>query len=322
MTCYSPTKAYYGPKTKEGKNSIVWKKGESWEGKEINLPCYKCIGCTEERARQWGVRCMHEVSLHKDNCFITLTYDDNNLPSMGEVQLSHFQEFMKRLRKKNVPKNPMEKKTPEWAKWQQEHGIRFYHSAEYGEEKLRPHYHALLFNHDFSDKVYLREEKGNNYYTSQQLSELWPYGHHVIGAATFGSANYIARYVNKKVGKSTDKVRESGLKPEYSTMSRRPGIGKGWYDKYKTDVYPSDEVISGGQSSKPPRFYDNQLDKDNPELLKSIKKKREKEGNRQKLVIFSDGKKMLINENDSFRLPVREKVHEAKIGIMPKTHWR
>ncbi len=305
MACYSPAKAYYGKKTEEGKNSIVWKKGDSYKGEEVYLPCYKCIGCTEQRARQWGIRCMHEVSLHEDNCFITLTYDDENLPKSGNLQIEHFQKFMKRLRRSEPKKK-----------------IRFFHSAEYGDKELRPHYHALLFNHDFKDKIYLREERGNNYYTSKQLSELWPKGYHVIGAATFGSANYIARYVNKKAGKSSEIARENGLKPEYSTMSRRPGIGKGWYDKYNKDVYPSDEVISGGQSSKPPRFYDNELDKVNPELLKSIKKQRQKDGNRQKLVTFSDGKKMLINENDSFRLPIREEVHKAKLRENPKTHWR
>lgn len=305
MACYSPAKAYKGKPRPDGKVNIVWRRAEAWKGEELYLPCSKCIGCREQQARGWALRCMHEISLHDENSFITLTYDNGNMPYNGGLRLDHWQKFMKRLRKANAGKK-----------------IRFFHSGEYGDQLKRPHYHAILFGKDFNDKVKLKEAKGNKYYTSKELSELWPYGYHLIGEATFGSACYIARYVHKKAGKSKDEAIERGVRPEYSTMSRRPGIGKGWYDKYKAEVYPSDEIISKGVSSKPPRFYDNLLDKENPLLLKQIKKQREKDGRRIKLVTYSDGKKVLVNENDSFRLPVREEVHRAKLDLNKKRHWR
>ena len=66
----------------------------------LELPCGQCIGCRLERSRQWAMRCLHEASLHENNAFITLTYDDSNLPRGGSLDYSDFQKFMKRLRKR------------------------------------------------------------------------------------------------------------------------------------------------------------------------------------------------------------------------------
>lgn len=254
---------------------------------------------------------MHEISQHKDNSYITLTYDDNNMPPKCELQLSDWQKFMKRLRKQERGKK-----------------ISYFHSGEYGSinNTKRPHYHAILFGHRFKDQVKLKTYNGNNLYTSQELNDLWPYGYHTIGEATFGSACYIARYVQKKVGKSTEEEDSLGLRPEYSTMSRNPAIGKRWFEKYKSEVYPSDEVISNGIASKPPKYYDLLLDKENPQLLKSIKKKREKDGSKLVPTKVKIGpnkyKTVLVNDNDSFRLPIKEICKQAKIAQNNKSYWR
>lgn len=63
-------------------------------------------------------------------------------------------------------------------------------------------------------------------------------------------------------------------KPEYTTMSRRPGIGKLWFDKFSTDIYPSDQCIVNGQKVKPPKFYDTQYELQNPESFFDIKEQR------------------------------------------------
>jgi hypothetical protein len=40
-------------------------------------------------------------------------------------------------------------------------------------------------------------------------------------------------------------------------MSLKPGIAKGWFDRFSSDVYPEDVVVlRGGKRSKPPRYYD------------------------------------------------------------------
>ena len=142
--------------------------------------------------------------------------------------------------------------------------VRVFYCGEYGDKLGRPHYHAVLFNFDFKDKVYWRTVNDCKYYTSPSLSELWPFGHSTIGAVTFESAAYVARYTTKKI---TGKDAEAHYKkvdadtgeivkvlPEFCGMSLKPGIGKPWLDKYgKTDVFPYDECVARGARCKPPR---------------------------------------------------------------------
>ena len=54
-------------------------------------------------------------------------------------------------------------------------------------------------------------------------------------------------------------------------MSRMPGIGKTWLEKYKSDVYPHDYVVINNHKVKPPRYYDSLLSE---EELADLKKKR------------------------------------------------
>jgi hypothetical protein len=49
-------------------------------------------------------------------------------------------------------------------------------------------------------------------------------------------------------------------KPEYASMSRRPGIGSEWFKKYKGDCYPKDFVTMNGKKVRPPKFYDRMLE--------------------------------------------------------------
>ena len=180
MTCFHPIQAYKSTElTKKGKRKIVFKKAEGVPFLELTLPCGQCVGCRLERSRQWAIRCVHEASMHKKNCFITLTFDNQHLPKDGSLDVRDFQLFMKRVRKRFGT------------------NIRFYHCGEYGEKLGRPHYHACLFNFDFEDKILWKEINGQKLYISQSLSELWPFGFSTIGEVTYQSAAYVARYIMK-----------------------------------------------------------------------------------------------------------------------------
>lgn len=298
MPCYFPLRAYKGKSEDGCKIRVVFRRPESWRGESLSLPCGQCVGCRLERSRQWATRCVHEASLYEDNCFVTLTYDDEHLPKDGGLVLEDFQLFMKRLRKK-------------YGK-----GVRYYHCGEYGEQFKRPHYHALLFNHDFRDKKFFSERNGNRVFTSDTLSGLWKKGFSVIGDVTFESAAYVARYVMKKVTGGPAKEFYGERRPEYSTMSRRPGIGKAWFDKYRGDVYPADRVIIRGAISRPPRFYDTQLGKVDASSLALLKIEREK--NSWKFVedYLSNGKRILVPDNCDSRLRVKEVVKRAQIATL------
>jgi len=59
--------------------------------------------------------------------------------------------------------------------------------------------------------------------------------------------------------------------PEYTTMSRRPGIAQAWLEKYWTDIYPGDFVVIDNVKMKPPKYYDQQMEKHQPEIYEQIK---------------------------------------------------
>lgn len=202
---------------------------------------------------------MHESQLHADNYFATYTYSDENLPANNSLYKKHMQDFWKRYRKK-------------FGK------VRMYYCGEYGETTHRPHYHALVFGHRLPDLEHHSQSGSNRLYISETLNRLWGLGHTLVGDLTFESASYVARYATKKLTGPAGKKQyeDRGLVPPYCCMSRRPGIGSDWYDKFNTDVYPSDEVICRGKyTSKPPRYYDEQLKKINPDLYNQIKATRE-----------------------------------------------
>jgi hypothetical protein len=239
---------------------------------------------------------MHEAQMHENNSFITLTYNEENLPSGGSLVKSDYQNFMKRLRKSIAPKL-----------------VRYYHCGEYGENLGRPHYHALLFGHDFEDKKYFSGKKESAVYTSNELSKLWPFGFAVSGSVTFESAAYVARYVMKKVTGKMAQDHYGSLLPEYTTMSRRPGIAKAWYEKYKTDVYPHDRIIVRGNPTRPPRFYDNILGVEDPSQLALLKIKREKDCVHYVDDVLSDGTRIRVSDSSGPRLLVKEEVKNAQI---------
>lgn len=296
MPCYSPLKGYKSKHRNEsGKRSLVFNSKDGFIDMPISVPCGQCIGCRLEYSRQWAMRCMHEASLHEDNSFITLTYDDKFLPPNGSLRKADFQKFMKRLRARNGG------------------NIRFFHAGEYGRRNHRPHYHALLFGFDFSDKIHWTNRNEIPVWRSDFLEQVWPFGQTEIGSVTFESAAYVARYMVSKFKGDADDVEihyavpgEGGeiigqMEPEYATMSRRPGIGKKWFDEYKEEVFLSDSIIVRGQEMKPPKYYDGQYELTNPQDWKAVKGARKRARNLQ-------------DETDE-RLEVRQTVARARINL-------
>ena len=295
MPCYSPLKGWKDQDT----GGIVFRRENGRE--EMEVACGQCLGCRLDHSRMWAMRIVHESSLHEfdgGNCFVTLTYRDKSecdvdqlrngfhVPDDWSLNKKHFQDFMKRLRRFYAPQK-----------------IRFFHCGEYGnscEHGLdlelvgcplcnvgRPHYHACLFNCSFADLESYGSSNGELRYTSPTLERIWQYGFVDVGELNFDSAAYVARYILKKVtGVSADdhylKIDLDGcanwLQPEYVTMSRRPGIGRDWFEKFKDDVFPSDEVpVPGlGVLKKVPRYYEEIFKEENPLSLEEIKEVRRK----------------------------------------------
>ena len=265
MACFHPLKGW----RRRDSAGIGWKPSEVYIDQPMSVPCGQCIGCRLDHSRQWAVRMMHEAQLHEHNWFVTLTYDDEHLPEWGSLNKAHFQAFVNRLRKARYPAK-----------------VRYFHCGEYGDQTGRPHYHAALFGVDFPDRMHFSNRGEHKVWASDELGQLWGNGLTELGTLTFESAAYIARYVTKKVtGKRADSHYERvdpatgelrRIEREYATMSRRPGIGRGWLQRYMTDVYPHDSVIVRGQETKPPRYYDKVLEQSDPDVYQAVRWMRRK----------------------------------------------
>lgn len=282
MACYRPLKAWKSRERNDetGKYGITFNPMRAlMQDSPLVLACGQCIGCRADKAQAWGIRCRHEAQMHDASCFFTLTYDEQNVPADFSVKLSHWQAFMRRTRKRIKVK-----------------GLRFAGGGEYGEHGLRPHYHGLFFNYDFPDKKLRQKRNGYPVYTSELLGELWPLGSSELGSVTHASAEYCSRYTLKKItGKPADDHywrvspvdgEAHRVEPEFFTMSRRPGLGSAWFDRYGSDAFAftrtadgkvrgvSDFLIVDGRRVRPPAFYLNKLEEADQKPIKRARKRR------------------------------------------------
>lgn len=220
------------------------------------VKCGQCMECRLAYSREWAIRITHEQMMHEKSCFLTLTYNDVNLPRYGQLIKRDLQLFFKKLRK-------------HYGKF------RYVASGEYGDINRRPHFHIALFGLDFNDDriPYGEGIRGDKMFVSPSVGLIWgksvfPMGH-TIGSLTFESAAYIARYITKRISGPNASPRplaccpETGdlvmPNPEFLLCSK--GIGKGWFrDYFFTDAFPHARIItSQGTPAPVPRYYKSLL---------------------------------------------------------------
>lgn len=290
--CTRPIEAWQSDEFDNGfKKKIVFKahSSEPWtEGRfhfnnKVCIPCGKCIECRLKKTYQWSDRIMLEAEQYNVNSFITLTYDDNNLPYItlnnGDIvptlRHSDVQKFLKRLRKSCEPAK-----------------LRFFMCGEYGETTRRPHYHIIIFNYFPDDCIRLYSDNGNTAYTSPKLERIWSYGQVVIGQLNPTTARYVSGYLLKK---QFENSKNYVNKPPYISMSKRPGLAHNYYinnrDKLKQGALIYPPMSSPSRSLD---YFDRLIEKENPEVLYQLKTER------------SDSN-TLIYGNDK---PVFDKEHE------------
>ena len=273
----------------------------------MEVPCGQCLGCRLDYRRMWAMRIAHEAAMHEHsggNCFITLTYRDKaictrqqwekglHVPDDWSLNPTHMTKFMKRLRKAFPNKE-----------------IRYFYAGEYGRkckhgidvERVgcplcntgRPHYHACLFNHTFTDLEPYESDGGIIRYTSPTLDRIWGYGFVDVGELTYNSASYVAGYITKKMnGHHADDWYMTFdlngevvyIHPEFVRMSRgnqkykgqKCGIGAQWYEKYKDDCHSSDGTPVPGHGMMPgvPRYYDKIFEENDPVAFEEMKEVR------------------------------------------------
>lgn len=305
MPCYHPVTAWRSRdvNTATGKRSLVFNERLGMDNSQLEIPCGNCIGCRLDNARSWSIRLMHERQQHELCCFLTLTYDNHNLPYPPSLDKRHFQLFMKRLRKYHHYNNPDAPK------------IKYYMCGEYGGNTNRPHYHAIIFGLNFADKrPFKKGKRGDQIFTSEKLNELWGMGYCWIGSVTFQSAGYVARYCLKKVNgdASDDHYRFvdpatgecTQLLKEY--MAGSQGLGLSHFLEHHEQMYIRDSCIVNGKQAPVPKYYDRKLGQMNPELLEEIKQRRK------------DRAVLRKEDNTRERLAVRKEVKQAQVNLLKR----
>lgn len=204
------------------------------------FPCGKCPNCVKRRVQMWTFRLLQEQKISLSSVFMTLTYNDENLPfsdnGLMTLHKPHFQNFMKRLRKhiSNHEENVR---------------LKYYTVGEYGSQYHRPHFHSIMFN----IPRYLLE-------APLVLETIWSHGTIRIDPCNAGTIGYVTGYVNKKtIRQETDELDDR--LPECSMMSK--GMGKNYLTEnivkyYKENLKPY-MVIEGGVKMSIPRYYKDKI---------------------------------------------------------------
>lgn len=229
----------------------------------LEVPCGKCPSCRSNWCRDWSIRAYHESLLYSSNVFLTLTYEEKNLPNIyiddgDRSPKDDYVKFMKRFRM-NLLRELGQK-------------VRFFHVFEYGSSFKRPHHHAIIFNTSLPDKTLWKVKGGFPIYRSPILEKSWTYGFSTVQNVTYEVCAYVARYCMKKVDVDSDFY--DGRVSEFNLKSRMPGLGNGWFQKFKDDVYNNDELVIKNYVTRPPRYYDNLYDNINSPRMEVIKNAR------------------------------------------------
>lgn len=219
--------------------------------KMVSVPCGMCRECLTQSARDWSFRILKEAEIHEDNYFITLTYDDDHIPSDRMLDVEAIKNFNKKL-KVYLNRKGLDST------------FRFYGVGEYGGQTARPHYHVIYFGLPIPDLKYVcKSVNGDLVFDSNFIRSVWANGNITIEGVSIGSAAYVARYCDKK--KRLNKLEKQELKakgivPEFSRMSNRPGIGA-WFlddvvDRVSKGLY---ESYVNGKSYSYPLYYNRKM---------------------------------------------------------------
>jgi hypothetical protein len=177
----------------------------------IAYGCGRCLPCRIKKRSTWTHRILLEATQHKMSAFITLTYDEENLPKNGSLVKEHHTKFMKDLRSLIYPKK-----------------IRYFMVGEYGETTERPHYHYIIFGLPTCLRGRTDHRKEYCCQNCDPIKKIWKKGSVDLGELNSHSAQYIGGYVTKKMTNPKDKATQEWLKgrvAEFSRQSLKPGIG-------------------------------------------------------------------------------------------------
>lgn len=232
-------------------------------GKAFLVPCGQCLACRINRTTEWTIRLLMELRTCENGeaSFVTLTYNDANLPSDYSLHKEDFQKFMKRLRKDLA----YDGRT-----------VRYFACGEYGlnpRKKLptgfgRPHYHAIIFGLDPNDDCDRELVKSNWTLCNRERFDRGKKSG--IGTVTSDSIQYVTGYIRKKLlGESIRSYKDAGIIPPFQVQSKFLGL-QGFED-YMLEYNNPDFIMFNGHKISIPRYFREKFLLDNGSVLESIR---------------------------------------------------
>lgn len=238
MQCYSPIHI-----KNEGAESLL----KPWR----TVPCGKCPACVANKASQWYTRLLMQQRYSDNAVFVTLTYADENLPSVRwddeghwniDVSKDDIKHYHYRLRKALGPEKSKR--------------LKYFLVSEYGPSPTgvsvygainRPHYHVIYFNLDRDDY--------------HKVTASWNKGFTEFGDLTEGRIRYVAGYVIEK------NFTPIGRERPFTFISN--GIGASYVDKQGAFNSSIERmyVPYHGKRLPLPRYYKDKLFSDNDKRL-------------------------------------------------------
>lgn len=294
MSCFHPVDGFLSWNTSENKYK-VWYNVDTSKftlhhdfDRFVKMPCGKCVGCLDDKAKDWAKRVQLEALYYPGKCyFVTLTYADEFLQDekyqgffgqidrfTGEVFDDCFINVPQLYKPDLVEFVRKVRYTPPYSP-----GLRFFGCGEYGTKAFRPHFHLVLFNlnlpssrnlctaegfHslDFEEDL-IPYARGSPYYVSRHLNKLWPYGLHTIFPYSYSTGKYVAKYLVKDQQASEKAslpyfIHDGRTKP-FLHMSRRPGIARRFFvENYDRLLHFGNVAISspnGAFNTSVPQFF-------------------------------------------------------------------
>ena len=236
MKCADPVLCYLDSKGKRKFRNFSFAR-KSIQGiplDHIVFDCGKCLSCRKKRAYELAARCVLHSSLYKENCFLTLTYDEKKDGYHNRFEYADIQKFKKRLR--SYCRRTLQKT------------IEVFNVHEYGKNGKK-HWHLIVFNHDFSDKTLFTMRNSIPLYTSQQLSKLWPYGFNTCGDVSEASAMYTAQYMEKD-------FKNYNSHSAKKSHSKHSGLGRPYFEKHFKQILQLGFIPFSGLKLPVPRYFE------------------------------------------------------------------
>lgn len=225
MSCNTPLKI------KQGKNYIT-------------VPCRKCMGCRIQKRNYYSMLARFEsftyYQKNLDSSFVTLTYDDDNLPFNGSLSIEESKKFVKRLREHLSRTDFPKKKIYMFGRERFVPDFKFYITGEYGSEKntFRPHYHIILFG-------------VNQFIASDFARRAWKKGNIYVSSLNGARIRYCMKYIDKQY--DSDIVPDDSFQVPFSTWSK--GLGQDFIMNNFKSVIENNGINNGGRIVPLNQYY-------------------------------------------------------------------